>query len=139
MSNIHKTLVSLFTDIANAIRAKTGDNQDIVADNFPTAISNIPTGGANITITYNDAAVSTNYIKIPSNAIINTSTKTIVCQPNSMLVFKCGSATQGDTVDYNLTNVTAEVIESSTVNYIQTKIIIFRTGATDGSINFYSQ
>lgn len=139
MPNTHNTLDELFNDIADAIRAKTGGNQDIIADNFPTAISNIPAGGANITITYNDAAVLTNYIKIPSNAIINTSTKTIICQSNSMLVFKCISATQGDTVDYNLTNVTAEVIESSTVNYIQTKIIIFRTGATDGSIIFYSQ
>ena len=139
MPNTHETLISLFSDIADAIRAKTGDSNDIIADNFPTAISNIPAGGANITITYNNAAVSTNYIKIPSNAIINTSTKTIICQSNSMLVFKCTSATQGDTVDYNLTNVTAEVIESSTVNYIQTKIIIFRTGTTDGSIIFYSQ
>ncbi len=139
MPNTHNTLDELFNDIADAIRAKTGNSGTIVADNFPTAISNIPAGGANITITYNDTAVSTNYIKIPSNAIINTSTKTIICQSNSMLVFKCTSVTQGDTVDYNLTNVTAEVIESSTVNYIQTKIIIFRTGATDGSINFYSQ
>ena len=79
MPNTHETLISLFSDIADAIRAKTGDSNDIIADNFPTAISNIPAGGANITITYNNAAVSTNYIKIPSNAIINTSTKTIIC------------------------------------------------------------
>lgn len=140
MSNTHSTLTSLFSDIADAIRAKTGNSGTIVADNFPTAIANIPSGGgsSNITVTYDDSEVFTNYIKIPSNAIINTSTKTIICESNSMLVFKCTSATQGDTVDYNLTNVTAEVIESSTVNYIQTKIIIFRTGATDGSINFYS-
>lgn len=133
------TLTELFSDIANAIRAKTGDPGDIVAANFPTAIAAIPAGASNITVTYDNTAVDTSYIKIPSNATINTSTKTITCQSNSMLVFKCKSATQGDTVDYNLTNVTAEVIESSTVNYIQTKIIIFRTGATDGSIIFYSQ
>jgi len=79
MPNTHNTLDELFNDIADAIRAKTGNSGTIVADNFPTAISNIPAGGANITITYNDTAVSTNYIKIPSNAIINTSTKTIIC------------------------------------------------------------
>lgn len=44
MANIHSTLASLFTDIANAIRAKTGQSGTIVADNFPSAISEISTG-----------------------------------------------------------------------------------------------
>lgn len=44
MPNIHTTLSSLFSDIADAIRAKTGGSAQIVADNFPTAIANIPTG-----------------------------------------------------------------------------------------------
>lgn len=38
------TLTTLFTNIANAIRAKTGDSAQIVAENFPAAIGNIPTG-----------------------------------------------------------------------------------------------
>ena len=41
----HSTLTSLFSDIADAIRAKTGSQATIVADDFPTAISNIPSGG----------------------------------------------------------------------------------------------
>ena len=45
MPNTHTTLTSLFTDIANAIRNKTGSTGTIVADNFPAAIANIPTGG----------------------------------------------------------------------------------------------
>ena len=45
MPNTHSTLTSLFTDIADAIRAKTNSNSTIVADDFPTAISNIPSGG----------------------------------------------------------------------------------------------
>lgn len=44
MPNVHSTLSSLFTDIANAIRAKTGSQAQIVADNFPTEIANISTG-----------------------------------------------------------------------------------------------
>ena len=41
MANAHSTLASLFTDIAKAIRSKTGGTASIVADNFPTAISSI--------------------------------------------------------------------------------------------------
>jgi len=40
----HTTLGSLFSDIADAIREKTGSSDAIVADNFPTAISDIRTG-----------------------------------------------------------------------------------------------
>ena len=45
MPNTHSTLTSLFSDIADAIRAKTGETNTIIADNFPTAIAAIPTGG----------------------------------------------------------------------------------------------
>ena len=45
MPNTHDTLASLFGGIADAIRAKTGGSADIVADDFPSAISAIPTGG----------------------------------------------------------------------------------------------
>ena len=40
----HTTLASLFSDIANAIRAKTGKSGQIIADNFPTEIAAIETG-----------------------------------------------------------------------------------------------
>lgn len=45
MPNTHSNLTSLFSDIADAIRGKTGSLATIVADDFPTAIANIPTGG----------------------------------------------------------------------------------------------
>lgn len=45
MPNRHTTLTSLFTDIAGAIRSKTGDSAKIKADDFDTAIEAIPTGG----------------------------------------------------------------------------------------------
>ena len=44
MPNTHATLTGLFTDIADAIRAKTGESGSIVADQFPEAIADIPAG-----------------------------------------------------------------------------------------------
>ena len=41
MSLEHETLASLFSDIADAIRSKTGSNATIKADNFPDAIDQI--------------------------------------------------------------------------------------------------
>ena len=41
MSLEHETLTSLFTDIANSIRGKTGGSATIKADNFPDAIDQI--------------------------------------------------------------------------------------------------
>ena len=38
MSETNPTLTALFTDIANAIREKTGDTATIVADDFPDVI-----------------------------------------------------------------------------------------------------
>lgn len=35
MANTHATLSSLFKNIANSIRGKTGGTASIVADNFP--------------------------------------------------------------------------------------------------------
>ena len=52
----HTTLTSLFSDIANAIRQKTGDAGKIVADNFPTAIQSIRTQIGSFTS--NNAVVS---------------------------------------------------------------------------------
>lgn len=43
MANAHETLTGLFTDIAGAIRSKTGETGTIVADQFPDAISAIDT------------------------------------------------------------------------------------------------
>ncbi len=43
MPNNHETLTSLFSDIADAIREKTGGTATIMADEFPIAISEIET------------------------------------------------------------------------------------------------
>lgn len=45
MSNKHENLTSLFVDIADAIREKTGGTATVVADDFPDAIRAIEAGG----------------------------------------------------------------------------------------------
>lgn len=45
MANNHSDLTSLFTDIADAIRSKTGGSDPIIADQFPEAIEGIESGG----------------------------------------------------------------------------------------------
>ena len=50
MPNRHTTLTSLFTDIAGAIRSKTGNTASIKADDFDTAIEAIHTGGGENTL-----------------------------------------------------------------------------------------
>ena len=42
MPNTHETLGELFSDIADAIRGKTGGSAEIVADDFPEEIDGIP-------------------------------------------------------------------------------------------------
>lgn len=68
MPNTHTTLSSLFTDIANAIRSKTGGSAQIVADDFPTEIANIPSGG----IDPSDATATASDIVAPKTAYIST-------------------------------------------------------------------
>lgn len=71
MPNTHSTLSSLFTDIANAIRNKTGGTAQIVADDFPTEIANIPSGG----IDPSDATATESDILNPKTAYLSDGTK----------------------------------------------------------------
>ena len=63
----HATLTSLFSDIAKAIRSKTGGTATIVADNFPTAIDSIVTlsGGSS------DATATAGEILTGKTAYVN--------------------------------------------------------------------
>ena len=47
----YNSLSSLFTAIANSIRAKTGGTDPIIAEDFPTAIDGISAGGDELKIT----------------------------------------------------------------------------------------
>ena len=51
MATRHSNLTSLFTDIASAIKSKTGSSAKLKADDFDTAILAIPTPTGNKEIT----------------------------------------------------------------------------------------
>lgn len=81
----YNNLASLFSDIANAIRAKTGSADNIVATDFPTKIASISTG------TNKDFVVNL-------NATISNDTKK----------FKCANGIQSS-VDMNYITYTPSV------------------------------
>lgn len=88
MPNTHSTLTSLFSDIADAIRGKTGSSATIVADDFPTAIANIPTSGG---------IVATEVANATGTTLAITSSESTNIQ--SLSVTENGTYTAGDGVD----------------------------------------
>lgn len=67
----HASLASLFSDIADAIRGKTGGSTQLVADDFPTAIAGIPVGLEYETGTY----TTTSNVAQPSISFSKTHTR----------------------------------------------------------------
>lgn len=60
----YTNLTSLFTAIADAIRAKKGTTGKIVADNFPEEIAAIESGVKSVTFTKDDLSSSGDYLAI---------------------------------------------------------------------------
>ena len=71
----HTNLKSLFTDIANAIREKTGITDIIIADDFPDAIRNISSGGG---ITSSDVTAAKAQVLKGYTTITNDSNDEVV-------------------------------------------------------------
>lgn len=76
----HTSLASLFSDIADAIRAKTGDNNQIVAGDFPAEISGITTG-----LTFASLVTATR----SGNLVITASN--LAAEPKFFVLFADGS------------------------------------------------
>ena len=72
-------LSHFLTDVADAIRTKTGSSETIIASDFDTKIENIPSGGGdlgdyfNSTISYSSGTSGVNEMikQIPSNTVIS--------------------------------------------------------------------
>ena len=98
MANKHSTLSDLFTAIADAIRSKTGDTAQIVADNFPNYIDDLVTGNdyrkQNLVsttaqgTTYTSNGIEAKIRSDLSPAVIDEDSKIII--PNSTVVSLLG-------------------------------------------------
>lgn len=67
----HTSLVSLFGDIADAIRGKTGGSSQIAADDFPTAIAGITSlrVGTKTITTSSSGIVGINFTDLPAEPV----------------------------------------------------------------------
>lgn len=112
------TLTQLFTNIANAIRAKTGSSETIKAEDFPTEIADITTGitpTGTITITQNGTVDVSNY----ASADVNVPIPTPNLQSKSVTITENGTQTITPDTGYdglNEVEVTTNVQATSEYN-----------------------
>ena len=66
----HTSLASLFSDIADAIRAKTGGSAQIAADDFPTAIAGIAAARIGETDATNSSSAQTISFTVSGEPIV---------------------------------------------------------------------
>lgn len=100
----HDNLTSLFTAIANAIRAKTGGSGQIVADNFPDAISQIETGTQLPTLTD------------PGTASDMASGKQLIGQDGEIVTGSVNTVNSGNQSPINVTDeIRAPMLDGSSI------------------------
>lgn len=111
---VHSNLGSLFSDIADAIRNKTGSSSEIVADNFPSAIASIPTGSA-----INPTLAERGQIAAGATKTLDTD-----CSSGDYVCFCCGQsniATATDGNAYAIKNgVATALYEGGQANLVMT-------------------
>jgi hypothetical protein len=86
-------LTTLFTNIADSIRAKKGSSDTIIASDFPSEIANLPSGGG-----YSDLGYG---IDVEAQTTINKGDK-IIAIPNSEYVAPTLGATQTQTAMFSM-------------------------------------
>ena len=123
MANKHATLKELFDAIANAIRAKTNSNEEIIADNFPEAIEGIDMGAdvSNVTAAVSD--VRKDKIFVDSNGAevtgsLETRTADDVTFNNGTFNMKAGIYDTGKTI--NLAKKESQTYTPGTTNQVIT-------------------
>lgn len=124
MANNHATLTALFTDIADAIRAKTGKTGKIVADNFPSEIAAIQAGGGS-------ADEKTCTIKFNGWSSYFTSVKYLAFEDGSLIIKRITSNIPDDLMLENVVCNTVIVLEKSMNASIETggNCALLQTGA----------
>lgn len=121
----HTSLASLFSDIADAIRAKTGGSAQIAADDFPTAIAAIPAGltlappltarrSGNLTISFTNLLAEPRFFVLYAPTQIQNTTS-----GNYRVVFVLfdGASTYGASVYYRSDQATWQIQTTYTYSW----------------------
>lgn len=103
MTNRHETLVSLFTDIADAVRAKKGTTDTIVVDDLDTEVSSITASD----LTSGNKAIT---------ASTSTQTGIDVAAYKTISVAPTPSETKSVTTNGNVTPTSGKLLSKVTVN-----------------------
>ena len=126
----HTTLSSLFTAIANAIRGKKGTTAKIVADDFPTEITNLPgytkLGETTLTVsTTSTSASSAGTLSLGSSA--STANKILYVRIRDTAGKRAGYFYGSDTYFFNYQKANGS---TSTLTYAARAIHRYASGST---------